>query len=53
MPLIDYINLHYDGNRTRFAEAQGVKPQQVTQWIKNGFIVVDGALYSHRRTLKG
>jgi predicted XRE-type DNA-binding protein len=39
-------------SQAEFARAQGVKRPQVTQWIKSGFIVVDGELYSHRRELK-
>lgn len=43
--------LIYNGSNTDFAVAQGVKPQQVTQWKKNGFIVVEHVLYSPRREL--
>ena len=52
MSLQDYIKKHYGGNQAAFAKSQGVQPQQVTQWISKGFIVIDGALYSHRRDLK-
>lgn len=51
MSLPDYIQNHCGGNQAAFARAQDVKPQQVTQWIEKGFIVVDGVLYSPRRTL--
>ena len=51
MKLLDHIQKHYGGNQAAFAKAQDVKPQQVTQWIKGKFIVVDGVLYSPRRTL--
>ena len=47
-----YIEVKFNGNKAAFARAQGVKPQQVSEWIKKNFIVVDGDLYSHRRTLK-
>lgn len=50
--LLDYIAANYGGNQKAFADAQGVKPPQVTQWINKGFIVVDDVLYSPRRTLK-
>lgn len=50
--LLDYIVARYSGNQRAFAEAQGVKPPQVTQWISKGFIVVDDVLYSPRRELK-
>ncbi len=52
MKLSDYIAANYGGNQKAFAEAQGVQPPQVTQWIKKKFIVVDGVLYSPRRKLK-
>lgn len=52
MKLADYIQEHYGGNQAAFAKAQGVKPQQVTQWINKEFIVVDDVLYSPRRELK-
>lgn len=51
MKLRDYINQHYL-NQREFGRVQGVKPQQVTQWIDKGFIVVDGVLYSPRRDLR-
>ena len=52
MQLLEYIELNHGGNQAAFAESVNVKPQQITQWIKKGFIVVDGALYSPRRVLK-
>lgn len=52
MKLADYIDLYYGGVQTRFADSQGVLPQQVTQWIRKGFVVVDHVLYSPRRELK-
>lgn len=52
MSLSDYIEKHFGGDNTAFAKAQGVKPQQVTQWKNKGFIVVDHVLYSPRRELK-
>lgn len=48
----DYIYEHFDGSQVAFAEHQGVKPQQVTQWINKKFIVVNDILYSPRRNLK-
>ncbi len=49
--LANYIASNYRGSQRAFAEAQGVKPPQVTQWINKGFVVVDGVLYSPRREL--
>ena len=51
MNLIDYIKYKYGGNKAAFARANGVQPQQVTQWVNKGFIVVDGFLYSRKRKL--
>ncbi len=51
MTLQEYIKLHYNGNNAEFARACEVKPQQITQWINKGFIVVGDQLYSPRRWL--
>ncbi|ENL8185144.1 hypothetical protein AB6F95_004628 [Salmonella enterica] len=51
MPIFEYIKLHFDGNQSAFGRAVGVAPAQVTQWIKGGFIVLDGAIWSKRRDL--
>jgi len=50
--LINFIEHNFNGNKAEFARAQGVKPQQVSQWLAKGFIVVDGVMYSPRRELK-
>lgn len=50
-PLEEYIRIHY-GSQKAFAESQGIKTSQVTQWKNKGFIVVDGVLYSPRRDLE-
>jgi len=50
--LVDHIEKHYGGNQAAFAKAQDVKPQQVTKWLNMECIVVNGVLYSPRRTLK-
>jgi DNA-binding transcriptional regulator YdaS (Cro superfamily) len=50
--LLEFIDLHFEGNQRAFAAAQGVQPPQVTQWIQKDFIVVSGQLYSPRRELK-
>ena len=51
MKLTIYIKNEHGGNQAAFAQSLNVKPQQITQWIKKGFIVVDGVLYSPRREL--
>jgi len=50
--LKEYINREHGGSQVQFAEANGVKKQQVYKWIVANFIVVDGVLYSPRRELK-
>lgn len=52
MLLLNYIAANYSGSQTAFAKAQGVKPQQITQWINKDFIVVNDVLYSPRRILE-
>jgi hypothetical protein len=49
MPLQDYINLYFNGSSSSFARFLKVKPQQVYQWKKKDFIVVNHVLYSPRR----
>ena len=50
--LKEYITREHGGVQVSFADANGVKKQQVHKWIKGGFIVVDGVLYSPRREIK-
>lgn len=52
MKLIDYIKKRHCGNQAAFAASQGVKPQQVTKWLNMDCVVVDGVLYSPRRSLE-
>lgn len=49
MDIISYVNMKYAGNQAEFARDMGVQRQMVTQWIKAGFIVYDGQLYSPRK----
>ena len=51
MELIEYIETHFNGNRTAFGMAQGVSKQQVNKWLAGDFIVVNDRLYSGRRDL--
>ena len=51
MTIVEYIEKNFDGSRKKFADALGVHKQQVTRWINEGFIVVDGQLFSPRRQL--
>ena len=52
MDLIEYISVEYSGNQAAFARDNNIRPQQVTEWINKGFIVVNGVLYSPRRELE-
>lgn len=51
MKLTEYINMHYAGIKSDFAEACGVRPQQITEWVNKEFIVIEDMLYSPRREL--
>jgi hypothetical protein len=51
VPISAYI-INKHNNKAAFADAQDVKPQQVTKWVNMKCIVVDGVLYSPRRELK-
>jgi hypothetical protein len=54
MSLGHHIRKHYDIDRgafTKFGFAQGVKRQQVNEWLDKDMIVADGKLYSFRRQL--
>jgi len=46
-----HIDEHHGGCQRTFAAAVGVKPQQVTKWLRMGCVVVDGILYSARRDI--
>ena len=50
--LREYINREYGGSQVRFAKSLNVKRQQITPWLKKGFIVINHVLYSKRRILK-
>lgn len=51
LTLTDYIAIHHQGNQSDFARHMGVNRQQVTKWIKGGWIVVNGKLYSPQREI--
>lgn len=50
MSLEQFIKENYE-SKADFARKQGVLPQQITDWVNKGFIVVGGKLYSPRREL--
>ncbi|MEB6856429.1 hypothetical protein NA898_03295 [Proteus cibi] len=51
MKLFEHIDLFFGGNKSAFAKSMGVTPQQVTKWVNDDWIIVDGTLYSPRRDL--
>jgi DNA-binding transcriptional regulator YdaS (Cro superfamily) len=51
MPLSEYVMLHFSGNQSEFARHMGVSRQKVNGWVADGWIVVDGKLYSPRRDI--
>lgn len=44
----DYVDENFEGNKAAFARSQDVYPQTVTQWINNGYFIVDNKLVSIR-----
>ncbi|EFK2453927.1 helix-turn-helix domain-containing protein [Escherichia coli] len=47
--LSDYIAFYHNGNQAEFARHMGVNRQQVTKWIKGGWIVINHQLFSPQR----
>ena len=52
MKLIDYIETHFDGNRSAFARAQGTTKQHVQKWLAGDWEVFGDTLVSVKRELK-
>lgn len=56
MPLIEFINIHFGGNKAAFARHMStqekiVRPQKVQEWLNAEWIVVDDKLCSVRRDI--
>lgn len=51
MKLSEHIDLFFNGNKSAFAKSMSVTPQQVTKWVNDDWIIVDGNLYSPKREL--
>ena len=47
----DYLNSHYGGNRSRFAEANDILQQQVSRWTQTKCMFMNGQVY--RLTTRG
>ncbi|WOL24260.1 hypothetical protein fHeYen801_050c [Yersinia phage fHe-Yen8-01] len=52
MPLVEYININFGGNKSAFARHMEVNPQQVTKWVNDEWIVVGNTLYAPRREIQ-
>lgn len=51
MKLSEHIELFFGRNKSAFAKSMNVTPQQVTKWVNDEWIIIDGTLYSPRRDL--
>ncbi|OHT22727.1 hypothetical protein A3Q29_09495 [Providencia stuartii] len=51
MDIENFINENYGGNKKKFADACKVYPQQVSKWVKNNNIIIDGVMYSPLREI--
>lgn len=51
MKLSEHIDLFFNGNKSAFAKSMSATPQQVTKWVNDDWIIVDGNLYSPKREL--
>ena len=49
MNVAEHIEQNYGGSQSKFAHAIGASKQAVNFWIRKGYIVVDGVLYSPRK----
>ena len=53
MKLSDYINKHYNGNKSAFALAHNMTKQKVWAMVKNGnYYVYDGMLLLMRKEIE-
>lgn len=51
MPLQEYIDKYYNGNKSEFARAMGVRRDVPARWIKEGWIAIGSVLYGPQREL--
>lgn len=45
MLLKEYVDLRYNGNQSELAKEIGRFPQVISNWIRQGYIVIDGMMY--------
>lgn len=48
MLIEEYIKENFGGCKSDFARHLGKHKQQVTRWVNEGWIVIDGVVYSKR-----
>jgi len=46
MKLDDYIKENHNGNLSEFGRTRGARSDLVGKWIKAGYLIIDGKLYS-------
>ncbi|HDS8282018.1 TPA: hypothetical protein RKY22_004915 [Klebsiella michiganensis] len=51
MPLQEYIDKYYGGNKSAFARAMGVRRDVPARWIKEGWRAEGNFLYAPQRAL--
>ncbi|TAI92991.1 hypothetical protein EG332_22395, partial [Pectobacterium versatile] len=51
MDITRHIDINYGGVQAKFAKELGVNPQQVTKWIANKYVIIDGIIYSPLRSI--
>ena len=52
MKLSDYIDTHFSGVKGDFAAAQGVAPAQVTQWLNDDNLRVEGHMLKRDKDVR-
>ncbi|MBA0176925.1 hypothetical protein [Pectobacterium carotovorum] len=52
MDIARHIDIYYGGVQAKFAKELGVNPQQVTKWIANKYVIIDGIIYSPLRSME-
>jgi hypothetical protein len=52
MTVREHVDKYFGGSPMAFATANLISRQQANRWIKSGYMIIDGKLYSERRTIK-
>ena len=51
--LKEYINSEHGGSQVECAKRMGVSKQQMTRYLREDMLVIDGKLYLFRRKMNG